>query len=515
MNCEDIRLSFIDYLDGNLNNEEEKILFSHIEECAECREEIEELKKLTKELDDSREAVSIPEDFMSNIRNRALKISAPTAKIKRKPLRVILIAAVILTLSAVTAFAAKEPLIKLLRLINPESRIISLVDKGAGNRLNISKIDKDIKITITDVVADDIQTLISFKIEDLKSGKIYGVSYKDGIDIKEKWVEQLQGTNIEMYTSLFNSEGKGTLTLYPIDTDKKTINLTFRKLETKVGDYMDVLEGNWNFEIPVEKQLGKTYDINAVIKVDHYTLEFQKMVVSPTLTKLSFNCRNGGKENEKIIGLENIRIIADGKEYKPYNYGHGDWNAYSTVGYGKDEMSFESMYFDKPKNIEIRVTRISTEITEEKPKEFLIKLDETSTQEFEYGSSKLLVKNLKVGEEITFDLNQPDYSKGYEMLTTYFEPYEEHSSKKHFSTLGSYNEVYYIDKENNKYDYFDALSRWDEIRDKAPAIYIANSSYKLKPSDGLDMKKEKFIKMIIEGYRKTVFVDAAAKVKLR
>jgi hypothetical protein len=280
------------------------------------------------------------------------------------------------------------PIIELIKLINPESRLINIVEKGVGNRLNISKTDKDIKITITDVVADDIQTLISFKIEDLKSGKIYGVNYKDGIDIKEEWVEQLKGTNTKMYTSLFNSEGKGTLTLYPIDTDKKTINLAFTELETKVGDSKEIVEGNWNFEIPIEKHIGKTYDINAVVKVEHYTIEFKKIKISPTLTSLSFNCRNGGKQNERVTGLEDIRIFADGKEYKPYNFGHGSWNAYSTIASGDKGVTFETMYFDNPKNIEIKVSRIVTEIREEKPKELFIKLDETNPQEFEYLGSK-------------------------------------------------------------------------------------------------------------------------------
>jgi hypothetical protein len=514
MNCEDVRLSFIDYIDKKLTAEEERNLLSHIENCAECREEFEELKKLVIDMDESSEAISVPEDFMSNVRSRALKINVPAEKRKRRPLRVLLIAAVILTLSAVTAIAAKVPIIELIKLINPESRLISIVDKGVGNRLNISKTDKDIKITITDVVADDIQTLISFKIEDLKSGKIYGVNYKDGIDIKEKWVEQLKDTDIEMYTSIFNSEGKGTITLYPIDTDKKTINLAFTKLETKIGDSMEFVEGNWSFEIPIEKHIGKSYDINAVVKVDHYTLEFKKITISPTLTTLSFNCRNGGKENERVTGLEDIRIFADGKEYKPYNFGLG-WNAYSTIASGDKGVTFETMYFDNPKNIEIKVSRINTEIKEKKPKELLIKLDETGPQEFEYLGSKLYINNLKVGEEITFDLNQPEYSKEHESLYTHMMPYDDFSAEKHFSSLGGYEEFYYIDKNNNKYEYNDALLRWDELRDKNLLLYIANTKYKLKPSAGLDLKKEKFIRLSIEGYRKTVFVDETAKVKLK
>lgn len=515
MKCDEVKQYFIDYLDGNLNAEEKLNIDSHLESCSECGEELMDLEKLFNEISESKEDINVPENFMNNVKERALKINISGVKKKRRPLRVFFIAAVILVLSVGTVFADKNPLVELFKLINPESRINDMVDKGMGDRLNISKIDKDIKITITDVVADNIQTLISFKIEDLKSGKEYSVKYDEGIDIKERWGEQIKDTNIKMYTSLFNNEGKGVLTLYPIDTEKKTINLSFNKVETKTGDSKEVIEGNWNFEIPIKRYEGKSYDIKASIKVDDYVIYFNKITVSPTLTKLSFSHTSGTNRNEELIGLEDVRIVANGKEYKPYNFGHGDWNPYSTIGYGDKEMTFESMYFDNPKNIEIKISRINKRVTEENPKEYVIKLDETSPQEFEYLDTKLFIENLKVGEEINFNLKQPVYNNKYEVLSTEFWSAEGRSSGKYFSTVGNYNEVYYIDKDNNKYEYYDGLLRWDEIREKMPVVYIANTNYKLYPVGGFDIKKENTIKMVIERYTKTLFVDESVKVKLK
>lgn len=515
MKCDEIRQSFMDYLDGNFTAQEEKNIIDHLEVCKECREELAEIERLVSGMDESKESINVPEDFMKNIRARALKIDCQGAKIKRRPLRVLFIAAVILTMSVITVFAARESIMELIKRISPESRINNIVDKGMGDKLNISKIDKDIKITITDVVADDIQTLISFKIEDLKSGKEYRVKYDDGIDIKERWVPQINDTTIKMYNSIFNTEGKGTLTLYPIDTDKKTINLAFIRLETNTGDAKEVMEGNWNFEIPIKKYSGKSYNIKAKVKVDDYFIFFNRITISPTLTTLYFNHNSGYNRNEQISGFEDIRLITKGKEYKPYNFGNGNWNPYSSIGYGDNEMTFDSMYFDNPKDIQIKLSRISTRITEEKPKEFVIRIDETSTQEFEYLGTKLYIDNLKVGEDITFDLKQPVYSKKHEILSANFWPANEHSSEKYFGTVGNHNEVYYVDKDDNKYEYVDALTRWDEIRDKRPVIYIANTSWKLHPVEGFDIKKEKSIRMVIDGYSKTKFVDEVVKVKLK
>jgi hypothetical protein len=511
MKCDEIRQSFMDYLGGSFSTEEEKNIIDHLEVCKECREELAELKRLVNEINQGSESINVPEDFMKNIRARALKIDLQAAKIKRRPLRVLFIAAVILTMSVITVFAVRDPIMELIKRVSPESRINNIVDKGMGDRLNISKIDKDIKITITDVVADDIQTLISFKIEDLKSGKEYRVKYDDGIDIKERWVPQINDTTVKMYNSIFNTEGKGTLTLYPIDTDKKTINLAFIRLETNTGGAKEVIQGNWNFEIPIKKYSGKSYDIKASIKVDDYVIFFNRITISPTLTTLYFNHSSGYNRNEQISGLEDMRIIAKGKEYKPYNFGNG----YSTIGYGDNEMTFDSMYFDNPKDIQIKLSRIGTSITEEKPKEFVIRIDGTSPQEFEYLGTKLYIDNLKVGEDITFDLKQPAYNKKHEIISTNFWPANEHSSEKYFSAGGNFNEPYYVDKDDNKYEYLDALARWDEIRDKRPVIYIAKTSWKLHPVGGFDIKKEKSIRMVIDGYSKTKFVDEVVKIKLK
>jgi hypothetical protein len=178
-------------------------------------------------------------------------------------------------------------------------------------------------------------------------------------------------------------------------------------------------------------------------------------------------------------------------------------------------MTFETMFFDNPKDIEIKISRISTEIKEQKEQEFIIKLDETKAQEFEYRGAKLTVDSLKVGEEISFDLKQSFDNRQFEKLFNVFAPTEGHSQQKSFGGYGNHSEVYYIDKNNNKYEYYDALSKWEEIRLKKPILYIAKTSWKLEPSKEFDIKKENAIKMTIDSYTKTVFVDKSVKVKLK
>ncbi len=512
MDCKKIRAGFIDYMDGSLKDEERRLIDGHLENCKDCREELIAMKVMVNDINISNNDINIPSDFMDNIKNRVNKTIA--LRKKKKPLRVILIAAAILVMSAVTVFASQGELLDFIKSLNPKNRISNLVDKGVGNRLNISKVDKNIKITVTDVAADDIQTLISFKIEDLKDGKSYHASYTDGINIKERWGRAGEETGIDMYTSLFNVEGENTLTLYPIDTKEKTIHLSFNKLQLDSGEAKEYVEGNWEFEIPIKKYEGKSYEIHESIKLDKYTVYFRKINISPTLTTLHFDHDNVSSD-EEMLGLEDVRIIANGKEYKPYNFGHGSWDSYSTVGYGSSEMTFDSMFFDNPKNIEIKIGRISTKAIEDEPKEFVINLDETSPQEFEYLGTKMYIDNLKIGDNITFDLSQSIDNRKYEVLDNKFQSVEGWGGKKYFAGASNFAEAYYVDKDNIKYECFDALSKWDKIRNKKPVFYVSKTNHKLKPSDGWDIKKEKAIKMLIEGYTKTKFVDGTVKIKLK
>jgi len=60
MNCEKIKLLFVDYLDNTLNEEDKAIVEKHIEKCSSCQKEIKELKHIFPEIDDN--SIEIPFD---------------------------------------------------------------------------------------------------------------------------------------------------------------------------------------------------------------------------------------------------------------------------------------------------------------------------------------------------------------------------------------------------------------------------------------------------------------------
>jgi hypothetical protein len=101
------------------------------------------------------------------------------------------------------------------------------------------------------------------------------------------------------------------------------------------------------------------------------------------------------------------------------------------------------------------------------------------------------------------------------MIEYTFQPLEGLNSEKYFSQVGNYTEVYYVDKENKKYQYYDALLNWDKIRNNNPLFYVAKTNERLQPMGKFDIKKEKSIKLVIEGYMNTKFVKGTAKIHLK
>ncbi len=60
MNCKEIKLLFVDYLDNTLNNEDKAMVEKHIEKCNSCKKEIKDLQYIFPEIDDN--LIEVPSD---------------------------------------------------------------------------------------------------------------------------------------------------------------------------------------------------------------------------------------------------------------------------------------------------------------------------------------------------------------------------------------------------------------------------------------------------------------------
>lgn len=508
MNCEACREHLIDYIDKNINIENKVLIDEHTEICSNCRKELQILQSVVYKLGKDSEEIVIPSDFISNLHKGRRLVSLSPVRRKKRSLRLLIAAALTFTMSIALISGAPNLIRQLISNGSPNIESSAEASLYTGEKLNLSQTENNVKITVTDVVADDINTLINYTVEDMTSEKRPLVCYFSDTSIAERWGEAASPL-LTMNSSYNDNIFHGTLVILPIDTKEKTIHLTFNGIRDITNGSPELVEGNWTFEIPIKRYQSKTFEINKTIHAGGYNIDINKLIVAPTVTKLLFNCR-GGSEKEKVNGLQDLSIIVDGKEYTSYG---NSLRENFPLAFGNNEMSFESIYSVTPKNIEIKIRRLQTFISNRK--EFTLYLDEPTPQEFDYLGSKITVDNLKVDTTINFDLLTPSENREYEKLEFGFTYNNGDTSDVYFSAVGESFEDIYIDETGIKYPTgFDAPD-WQQQRAKKAVLFINNQHLSLTPSSKINLKNIKTIKMIIDGYLKTKFLDESIKIELK
>src|SRR5690606_30413760 len=113
-----------------------------------------------------------------------------------------------------------------------------------GKRLSLEAESNGIKIKINSVIADDIQTLVFYEIEDTNNDNQYMMNYDDGVFAENKHEILSRETSPRYYPpdleSDINNKEKnvfhGKLSLLPLKKDDGTIKLKITKLEKLIRD---------------------------------------------------------------------------------------------------------------------------------------------------------------------------------------------------------------------------------------------------------------------------------------
>ncbi|NLC03454.1 MAG: DUF4179 domain-containing protein, partial [Tissierellia bacterium] len=223
MNCKDMEERLITYIDGELSPEENMRVKEHLETCSTCMEEYKELKS----------TIDYVTDNSNNIdtsKARELDLNIKRRKRVKRFTRTGLIAIALSLLLVVTAVATD--LFGLMEGWKKSSEITEsawedLLDNGVGQKLDISAIDKDIKITAEGVISDELNTIILLKIEDLKDQNKYsptknytgrediqGLTLSGDISSEQLWGDSMQiMSEIEPLYSEIYAEDENTLKL--------------------------------------------------------------------------------------------------------------------------------------------------------------------------------------------------------------------------------------------------------------------------------------------------------------
>lgn len=373
MDCKDIQEKLIDYIDECLVKNEIIMIEEHLKTCSECKNEHEELKSTINCLLYKSKMIDT---------NKSINLDAKMNKKSfRRVTRTGLIAIALSLIFIVTAFATD--IFGFLEYWKksserPLSAWEQLIDNGVGQRLDISAINQDIKITAEGVIADEINTIILLKIEDLSGNERY---VPDMFDIKDGRHPILLGgdiSDVEYYndgippiwrnTPLY-SEEENTIKLMvgtnPISKDEGNIDIHINRLTrfyqpdiTSIEE-REIISGNWDISIPVKQVESKTYMVNRDIDIDGNKLTINKVILAPTTTVIDYTLEKFNKKEDYLIGDLTFLVKLGSKVFDRAEL------SYSLNGITYDyetkdgDFHIQSLYLEDPKDIDLIVNTYS------------------------------------------------------------------------------------------------------------------------------------------------------------
>ncbi|MFJ7746844.1 DUF4179 domain-containing protein [Peribacillus sp. NPDC097295] len=525
MTCEAIQADILDYLDGNLDEARTKELEKHIQSCVGCQKELKEFQEVIAGLESGSGRMEVPDGFMNKVRVKVINTQKGRRSFYKHRVLMGLAAALFLTIFMGTAVATNgfESVMDWWKDSTNEQnkQVESYIQKGLGEKLNLVAQSNGVKVTITSVVADDIQTLIYYEVEDVKKKNKYSINYTEGVKILNQdrdWdhEEDSMFSPINSSSALYSDNDyvyKGKLGALPMSADEGTIQLKLTKLEKMINQTSDgeaseripggsdeYIEGKWQFDIPVKKHPALVYAIKKETKIEGNPVIFDKVTIAPTTTILSYRYRNDTEEkNMEYLQMDSIE--SDGKFVYPVMGGGGGGG--SEDGWVSTEATFESLYFNTPKEISVHIGSASFFV--EESARFAIDASKDLPQTFEYLGNDISINQIKVGKPTKVVMTEEFQPKRkYEMLHFYF--YDKNGQ----GASGNSVDGYYRDKEGHTYKASKNLHRLNEL--EQPRFFPTHHQIELSTDD----EKEPFVPIgiEIEGYSSTAFYDQVIEIPL-
>lgn len=528
MDCIDIQEHFIDYLEGSLSEVTRKEIEQHLTECENCNKDMKELQQIVAALESESDFIQVPDHFMSNVRNAVFSTQESRQKKSKHRTTMGIVATLFLTLFVGTAVATNSFTNFMDWWIDfgnkQDEQMQSYVQDGLGEYLNLMSESNGVKVTITSVVADDIQTLIYYKIEGQQKDNNYMINYIEGLQITnqdEIWESKNEPSYspVVSHLSIYSESNqvyKGRISAAPMSTDEGIIQLELSKLEkvdntssTAEGSQnisvgtKEFIEGDWRFDIPVKKHPAIVHEFEVETEIDGNPVIFDKLTIAPTITVLSYRYRNENP-NRKIQYLTIEGIESKGKHvYDQLGLAGSGGGGGSANGWNSVETTFESLYFEKPTDVRIHIGSASYSIEEQA--QFAVDSSKELPQTFEYLGNKISIEQIEVGNQTKVIMTEELHSeRAYEVFDYRF--YDKDGRGSSSSSVDGY----YIDTDGKKYKASENFYRLNDLQN--PRFFSTEHQIELSTND----KKEHFVPVgiEIEGYTVTSYYHEIIEVSL-
>lgn len=511
MDCNIVKDKLLDYIDGNLDGKEIKTIEEHLKSCNECSNEHAEMKSTIDYIRDNSNKIDTSKDL--NLNPNILK-----KKSTRRFTRIGLIAAILSLMLAVTVLATDIfDFIKWWKK-SSEKQISAweeLIENGVGQKLNISVTDKDIRVTAEGIIADDLNTIILLKIEDLK-GNIRFTPYRGdssnprslsvGGDIRKIFEDFPPLVN---YSPLY-SEDENTVKLMvytdPLDKDEGVVEIHLNKLMSLINESEESIvevSGNWDMTIPAKKIPSKVYFVDEEIDLDGNELVIEKITIAPTTTRIHYKFNVYNAESERYI--ENVTfLIKDGrKTYIRSELSRGGSMAYRSYGFVNREFDIQSLYLEDPSDIDIVVNTYT--YTVGGLEKYNIDWDNLP-QVIKYQNSRITIEDIKYNEDCTEIIVREDKSWNRKYINTnLYLRIDETIYIKDGEEKVPIKRDYYFSATPLEYETRDSKGRVKDLENKSWSDEFYNFVYKQKITlskdqfERLEMNEDNFDEYLIPG----------------
>ncbi|WP_286230611.1 DUF4179 domain-containing protein [Neobacillus mesonae] len=522
--CKEYHKDYIDYLDRTLDRSKKIELEKHIYHCQHCQEDLgtfQDVMLTMVNLTERIEDFHVPFGFMENVKAKLAERDKQRQQKHKKRKRIgIALASVLALLIGIEVFTRTFTNLYY-TWTEEDPQLRAFLQQGLGERLNLEAESNGIKIRIKSAIADDMQTLVMYEIEDTAKDNQYFIDYYEGVAVENKREIMDQETYQTQYFPDIKSDENnkvknvfhGKMSLRPLITDHGTIKLKITKL-LKLFDpssdrnrlsyeNLEYDTGEWNFEIPVTKHPSIEYALDGKTEVEGVQVRFDKLKIAPTMTILELAVNNGGQQGKRIENLTVGNLEVNNKKLKADKYGsfftnqHTDWDIFQT--------RFDSLFGEKPKEVSVQLESVNLSIDDRK--NIPLNLSRGFPQPFEYAGSTISIDKVEIGRPTTIVIsNHKVENRAYESFQ--FNIIDEDDNQIESMQMGS--EGVMVDKNGTKYDLNQSPAAYEEV--EQPRYFATVEKIKLHGEDTTESVIPK--RLEIHGYTTTKYLDDVVKISL-
>ncbi|MBA9026406.1 DUF4179 domain-containing protein [Peribacillus huizhouensis] len=519
--CMDYRKDYLNYIERAMERSKKIDFEVHIYHCQQCQEDLATFQdaRLTMLNLTERVELHIPDSFMENVKER-LQEQEKHRKQKRKKRqrKGLTLASVCVLVMGIGFFTGVIPYLYYL-LTEEDPQLRTFLQQGNGQRLNLVAESEGVKVKIKSVIADELQTLVFYEIEDKNADNQYMLNLGDGVDVENDY-EIMHYDTFPIYyppelESDINRKEKnvylGKMSLQPLKGDSGTIKLKITNLKKLIRDsskqntswdYMNIenKSGEWDFEIPVTKQPSTEYALNKEIEIEGIPVRFDKLIMAPTATLLQVSVNN--EQPEKRIESINFNDLeVNNQKVKANIYGSTLIFSEHSMNWDTFQIRFDPLLGEKPKEVSVQFKSVYLSLNENQT----IKLDEIQEfpQTFNYAGSTIILDKQEDEQSTNIVIsNREMKNRAYEVL--HFDIVSEDENQ--FLSMEMEIEDVLVDKNGMEYDLNQSPYSYNEI--EQPRYF--HNTYNIRLHDhNLTSKK-----LVMNGYSKTEYVDDIVKFSL-